>query len=156
MLFSVGHRGTPHNWQLMGQFEWNFEGDFEGDIEGDFEGDFVGDFEEGDLKGLKGVEGILSTLNNNFKLFRLENLDYFFPDISTPQSREILLLDAIPFSILVRKVRRDYVVSYLGNKCQVRDERLPTRLDTTLRLHRPHLNTQEGQEGYREVYARNV
>ena len=60
------------------------------------------------------------TININ-QPFRMEDLDYFFPDISTPRSREVLLGDdPIPFAFIVRKVEREYVVTYLDNKLDVR------------------------------------
>ena len=74
--------------------------------------------------------------------FRMENLDCFFPDISTPLSREVLLGDdPIPYAFLVRKVEREYVVSYLDNKLDVIDEKIPTRQDSTLRTHHPELQS---------------
>ena len=54
----------------------------------------------------------------------MENLDYFFPNITTHQSREILLEDPIPFAFLIRQVKREYVVTFLDNNLEFRDEKI--------------------------------
>ena len=71
----------------------------------------------------------------------MENLDYFFDDITTNQSREILLEDPTPFSFLIRKVKREYVVTFLDNNLEFRDEKIPTRTDSLLRQHHHELQS---------------
>ena len=71
----------------------------------------------------------------------MENLDYFFPDITTHQSREILLEEPIPFAFLIRQVKREYVVTFLVNNLEFRDEKLPTRTDSFLRQHHHELQS---------------
>ena len=73
----------------------------------------------------------------------MENLDYFFPDITTHQSREILLEEPIPFAFLIRQVKREYVVTvtFLDNNLEFRDEKIPTRTDSFLRQHHHELQS---------------
>ena len=71
----------------------------------------------------------------------MENLDYFFDDITTNQSREILLEDPTPFSFLIRKVKREYVVTFIDNNLEFRDEKIPTRTDSLLRQHHHELQS---------------
>ena len=44
----------------------------------------------------------------------MESLDFFFADITTPGSRNVLLADPKPFSFLVRKVKNEVVVLWLN------------------------------------------
>ena len=71
----------------------------------------------------------------------MEHLDHFFPDITTHQSREILLEDPIPFAFLIRQVKREYVVTFLDNNLEFRDEKIPTRTDSFLRQHHHELQS---------------
>ena len=83
----------------------------------------------------------------------MENLDFFFPDISTQGSRNVLLADPKPFSFLVRKVNKEYVVSFVDPHLNVHDVLLPQpRRDCPLLVSNPHLT------GSLEIfeYVRNI
>ena len=71
----------------------------------------------------------------------MESLDFFFADITTPGSRNVLLADPKPFSFLVRKVKKEYIVSHLNADLIIVDEILPMRKDSPLHLKNPHLQS---------------
>ena len=73
----------------------------------------------------------------------MENLDFFFPDLNATSTREILLFDATPFSFLLRKVKKHYVVSFLDEKLQVHHQLIPQRQDSTIHQLYPNLSPRE-------------
>ena len=70
----------------------------------------------------------------------MENLDFFFADISTQGSRNVLLADPKPYSFLLRKVNKEFVVTFVDSHLNVHDELLPLRRDCPLLLSNPHLH----------------
>lgn len=72
----------------------------------------------------------------------MNSLDFFFEGLSPSKTKEILELEDVPFSFLVRKIGKENVVSFLDVKSNVQHQILPVRHDSSLFRHHPHLQHQ--------------
>ena len=72
----------------------------------------------------------------------MNNLPCFYDDLSPAKTKEILLLEAVPFSFLIRRVGRENVVSFLDARSSVQHQILPVRHDSSLFRHQPQLQHQ--------------
>ena len=72
----------------------------------------------------------------------MNSLDFFFEGLGPSKTKEILELEDVPFSFLVRKIGKENVVSFLDVKSNVQHQILPVRHDSSLFRHHPHLQHQ--------------
>ncbi len=60
-------------------------------------------------------------------------------DIGPAITKEIFQLEAVPYSFLVRKIRKETVISYLDAESSVQHQILPVRRDSSLFKYQPQL-----------------
>ena len=73
------------------------------------------------------------------KLVIMESLDFFYGDIGPAKTKEIFQLEAVPYSFLVRRVKKETVISYLDAESSIQHQILPVRRDSSLFRHQPTL-----------------
>ena len=59
------------------------------------------------------------------KLVIMESLDFFYGDIGPAKTKEIFQLEAVPYSFLVRRVKKETVISYLDAESSIQHQILP-------------------------------